>query len=71
MTKTIKELIELQAVEVVYAVRSMQGNKEWDSDSISAALSPEALTACLSTRFALVASIRKTLSQRLGKQPTS
>lgn len=69
VTKTIKELIELQAVEVVYAVRSMQGNKEWSSDSINAALSPEALTACLSTRFALVASIRKTLSQRLGKQP--
>lgn len=69
ITKTIKELIELQAVEVVYAVRSMQGNKEWSSDSVNAALSPEALTACLSTRFALVASIRKTLSQRLGKQP--
>jgi hypothetical protein len=69
VTKTIKELIELQAVEVVYAVRSMQGNKEWSSDSIAAALSPEALTACLSTRFTLVASIRKTLSQRLGKQP--
>jgi hypothetical protein len=69
VTKTIKEMIELQAVEVVYAVRSMQGNKEWSTDSINAALSPEALTACLSTRFALVASIRKTLSQRLGKQP--
>jgi len=69
ITKTIKELIELQAVEVVYAVRSMQGNKEWSSDSIAAALSPEAITACLSTRFTLVASIRKTLSQRLGKQP--
>jgi hypothetical protein len=71
VTRIIKSLIELQAVEVVYAIRSMRGNKEWDSESIKAALSPEALTACLSMRFALASSIRKTLSQRLGKQPAS
>lgn len=71
ITKTVKELIELQAVEVIYSIRSMQGNKEWDSDSVAAALSPEALTACLSARFSLLTTIRKTLSQRLGKQPSN
>lgn len=64
----VEEWIELQLVEAVVGVRSLQGSKEWDSNHMKAALSPEALTAAVLPRYNLLGTINRALSAKFGKQ---
>jgi hypothetical protein len=64
----VEEWIELQLVEAVVGVRSLQGSKEWDSTHMKAALSPEALTAAVLPRYNLLGTINRALSAKFGKQ---
>jgi hypothetical protein len=66
ISKKVDEILELQAVEVIYAMRSLKADEKWTGDPIKAALTPEALTACLSPRWALLQIIRRNLSHALG-----
>lgn len=66
ISKKVEEILELQAVEVIYAMRSLKADEKWTGDPIKAALTPEALTACLSPRWALLQIIRRNLSHALG-----
>lgn len=47
-------------------MRSLKAEEKWAGDPIKAALTPEALTACLSPRWALLQIIRRSLSHAFG-----
>lgn len=44
-------MLELQAVEVIFSIRSLKGDEHWAGDPVAQALNPEALTAALSPRY--------------------
>lgn len=66
LTKKVAEILELQAVEVILTIRSLKSEKNWSGDPIDRALTPESLTASLSSRYAIIRIIRQAISQAIG-----
>lgn len=65
--EVVKEWVETQALEVVLAVRGLEGNSFWTSDQLEAALSPEALTSALMGRYFVIERVRRVLGSELGR----
>jgi hypothetical protein len=66
VVKKVQEILELQAVEVIYMMRTLKSEENWAGDPVKAALTPEALTAALSPRYAMTTTIRRNLAQSIG-----
>jgi len=66
VARIVRQLLELQAVEVVYSIRSLKGEQHWAGDPVVQALSTESLTAALSPRYMMASTIRRSLAQALG-----
>jgi hypothetical protein len=66
VAKGVREMLELQAVEVIFSIRSLKGDEHWAGDPVASALSPEALTAALSPRYMMTSAIRRNLAHKLG-----
>jgi hypothetical protein len=66
VVKKVQEILELQAVEVIYTMRALKAEENWAGDPVKAALTPEALTAALCPRYAMTATIRRSLGQAMG-----
>jgi hypothetical protein len=63
----VKEWVETQALEVVLAVRSLEGNTFWPPDQLERALSAEALTTALMGRYFVIERVRRVLGSQIGK----
>jgi len=66
VVKKVQEIFELQAVEVIYTMRSLKTEENWAGDPVKAALTPEALTAALCPRYAMTTTIRRSLGHAIG-----
>lgn len=66
VVKKVQEILELQAVEVIYAMRALKTEENWAGDPVRAALTPEALTAALCPRYAMTTMIRRNLGHSIG-----
>lgn len=62
-----KEWIETQVLEVVMAVRGLQGNTLWSPADLESALSPEALTTAMMGRYFVIERVRRVLGSDLGR----
>lgn len=70
--RAFREWTALQLAEAVYAVLHLQGSPEWDSNQIhDVALSPEALTTAVLSRYTTLSHMRRQLGSRLGRTSTS
>lgn len=73
--KTVEEVVHSwfgQAlVETVIGVQQLKGGKEWDSNVVKSALSPEALTASVMQRYHVHIACRRELGAKLGKAISS
>lgn len=65
--EVVKEWLETQVLEIVLAVRALEGNSFWPKYQLESALSPEALTTALMGRFFIIERVRRTLGAELGK----
>jgi len=63
----IKELFEQQLIETVAGSLSLRGRRHWTPDHCKAALSEEALTAAVMSRYYLMQMARRMLNQKLSK----
>ena len=66
VVKKVQEILELQAVEVIYTMRALKSEENWAGDPVKAALTPEALTAALCPRYSMTTTIRRNLAQAMG-----
>jgi hypothetical protein len=66
VARVVREMLELQAVEVIFSIRSLKGDEHWAGDPVAQALNPEALTAALSPRYMMTSAIRRNLAHALG-----
>lgn len=67
----VREWIELQLVEAVVGVLSLQGSAEWGTDKIQSALSEEALTTAVLPRYSMLKTINRALGAKLGKRSST
>lgn len=65
--EVIKEWVETQVLEVVMAVRGLEGNSFWDTGQLEQALSPEALTSALMGRYFIIERVRRVLGSEVSK----
>lgn len=66
--RAFREWTALQLAEAVYAVLHLQGSSEWDSNQIhDIALSPEALTTAVLSRYTTLSHMRRQLGSRVGR----
>lgn len=65
--EVVKEWVETQVLEIVMAVRSLEGNSFWDPGQLEAALSPEALTTALMGRYFVIERVRRVLGSEISK----
>lgn len=64
----VREWIGLQLTEVVVSISAMEGSREWGSDVVAQALSPEALTAATLPRYVMLKTINRALGARFSKK---
>lgn len=65
--EVVKEWVETQALEIVTAVRALEGTSFWMPEDLEAALSPEALTTGLMGRYFVIERVRRVLGSEFGK----
>jgi hypothetical protein len=66
--RTVQSWTALQLTEAVMGIRSLQGSPEWSSgDDLTAALSEEALTTTVMSRYATLSQMKRQLASRVGR----
>lgn len=65
--EVVKEWVETQALEIVTAVRALEGTSFWPPDELERALSPEALTTAMMGRYFVIERVRRVLGSEFGK----
>ena len=66
--RAFREWTALQLAEAVYAVLHLQGSPEWDTGQVhDIALSPEALTTAVLSRYTTLSHMRRQLGSRVGR----
>jgi hypothetical protein len=70
VNEVVKEWVETQALEIVTAVRALEGTSFWTPDELELALSPEALTTGLMGRYFVIERVRRVLGSEFGKLRT-
>jgi hypothetical protein len=68
--EVVKEWVETQALEIVTAVRALEGTSFWTPSELELALSPEALTTGLMGRYFVIERVRRVLGSEFGKVRT-
>jgi hypothetical protein len=63
----VRAWFEQELVETVIGIRVFEASKEWSSDHIKVALSEEALTAAVVSRYHVHNSIKRELGTKLGR----
>lgn len=70
--RTVQSWTALQLTEAVMGIKSLQGSREWSSSTqIDTALSEEALTAVVMSRYASLSQMKRQLSSRVGRSDQS
>lgn len=66
--RTVQSWTGLQLTEAVMGIRSLQGSPEWSSgDDLASALSEEALTTTVMSRYATLSQMKRQLASRVGR----
>jgi len=62
----VEEWFEQQLVEAVLGVQALKGSPAWDTTTLDAALSPEALTTAVMPRYNTMRQITRALGAKFG-----
>ena len=65
--KSVRDWFEQALVETVIGVQALKDSKEWSVEEIDKALSEEALTATVMSRYHVNNSVKRELGTKLGK----
>ena len=68
--ETVHQWFEQALVEMVIGVQQLRGSKEWSTDEIEKALSPEALTSGVMQRYHVYVACKRELGAKLGRFAT-
>lgn len=69
--ETVHQWFEQALVEMVIGVQQLRGSKEWSTDDVEKALSPEALTSGVMQRYHVYVACKRELGAKLGRFATS
>jgi hypothetical protein len=70
--RTVQSWTGLQLTEAVMGIRSLQGSPEWSSgDDLASALSEEALTTTVMSRYATLSQMKRQLASRVGRSESN
>ena len=63
----VEEWMEFQLIEAVMTVRNLENGNTWDKDFIKTALSPEALTTLMMSRFLIIEKVNRSVGKEIAK----
>jgi hypothetical protein len=65
--ETVQQWFEQALVETVIGIQQLRGSKEWGTDEVDRALSPEALTSAVMQRYHIFIACKRELGAKLGR----
>lgn len=63
----VEEWMEFQLIEAVMTVRNLENGNTWDKEFIKMALSPEALTTLMMSRFLVIEKVNRSVGNEIAK----
>jgi hypothetical protein len=66
ITEVVREWFEQTLIETVMGMQALKDGREWSIDNIRDALSEEALTAAVMTRYHVDVAIKRALGSKFG-----